>query len=79
MAREKKNGKRGWHKADDPTGVGHKDAGHKGGVETARRHGPEFYSEIGRKGGQASPGKFKKGDKRAEEAGRKGGQARASQ
>ena len=27
-------------------------AGRKGGEVTARRHGPQFYEEIGRKGGQ---------------------------
>jgi general stress protein YciG len=28
------------------------EAGRKGGEKTARTHGPEFYSEIGSKGGQ---------------------------
>ncbi|MDM7934038.1 MAG: KGG domain-containing protein [Methanothrix sp.] len=28
------------------------EAGRKGGEETARTHGREFYEEIGRKGGQ---------------------------
>jgi general stress protein YciG len=26
--------------------------GHKGGEATLERHGPEFYSEIGKKGGE---------------------------
>lgn len=29
-----------------------REAGRKGGEVTARRHGPQFYEEIGRKGGQ---------------------------
>jgi uncharacterized protein len=29
-----------------------REAGRKGGEVTARRHGPEFYEKIGRKGGQ---------------------------
>ena len=28
------------------------DAGRKGGRTTLKRHGPEFYSKIGRKGGR---------------------------
>lgn len=28
------------------------EAGRKGGLENKRRHGPEFYREIGKKGGQ---------------------------
>ena len=28
------------------------EAGRKGGKVTAQRHGPKFYEEIGRKGGQ---------------------------
>ncbi len=28
------------------------EAGRKGGRETARRHGPEFFEAIGKKGGQ---------------------------
>lgn len=28
------------------------EAGRKGGIENKRRHGPEFYREIGKKGGQ---------------------------
>jgi uncharacterized protein len=29
-----------------------REAGRKGGEVTAQRHGPHFYEEIGRKGGQ---------------------------
>lgn len=29
-----------------------RDAGRKGGEVTAQRHGPQFYQEIGKKGGQ---------------------------
>ena len=29
-----------------------REAGRKGGEVTAKRHGPQFYEEIGRKGGQ---------------------------
>lgn len=29
------------------------DAGRKGGKTTLKRHGPEFYARIGRKGGKA--------------------------
>jgi uncharacterized protein len=28
------------------------EAGRMGGLKTSETHGPEFYSEIGRKGGQ---------------------------
>ena len=62
---------------DTQRGGSHADhvrAGTEGGNATAEKHGPDFYREIGKKGGQASPGKFKKGDKRTEEAARKGGQ-----
>jgi len=29
------------------------EAGKRGGMATSRRHGPQFYAEIGRRGGQA--------------------------
>jgi len=60
---------RGWH--GDSTG--HAKAGRKGGLATKRNQGVEFYEDIGRKGGLASPTKFKEGSQRAREAGRKGG------
>lgn len=62
---------RGWH--GDPEG--HAKAGREGGEKVAEERGSEFFSEIGKKGGEASPGKFEKGSERAREAGRKGGQA----
>lgn len=40
-------------------------------------HGdPKGHAEAGRKGGQASSGKFQEGSERAREAGRKGGESR---
>ncbi len=69
---EKQNKGRGWH----GDSAGHQKAGQIGGERTAEKYGPEFYEEIGRKGGKASPGKFEKGSPRAKEAGRKGGRAR---
>ena len=65
---------RGWH--GDPDG--HASAGQRGGETTAKKYGQEFYSEIGRKGGKASPGNFKNNPERAREAGRKGGSSRAA-
>lgn len=65
---------RGWH--GDPDG--HKKAGQKGGQSTARTHGQDFYSTIGRKGGSVSGGNFAKDPQRARDAGRKGGHARKS-
>jgi uncharacterized protein len=43
-----------------------RDAGRKGGERTAERHGPQFYQEIGRKGGQKVKQLIEQG-KRAEE------------
>lgn len=68
----KNDGGKGWH--GDPEG--HARAGRKGGEKVAAERGSEFFSEIGRKGGEASPGKFQKGSERARQAGRKGGRAR---
>lgn len=39
-----------------------KEAGKKGGSKTLETHGPEFYSEIGRKGGSQSKSKKLKKD-----------------
>ena len=41
-------------KSGRPSGGGMtvREAGRKGGEVTAQRHGPQFYEEIGRKGGQ---------------------------
>ena len=55
------------------------EAGRLGGEKTAETHGPEFYSEIGNKGG-AQRAKQHEGTRAAEgktsleEAGHKGGQ-----
>lgn len=48
----KKQG-RGWHKADDPTGQGHAEAGRKGGEKVRDQKGSVYYSQIGRKGGES--------------------------
>jgi general stress protein YciG len=42
------------HKPSGASGGGMtvREAGRKGGEVTAQRHGPQFYEEIGRKGGQ---------------------------
>jgi uncharacterized protein len=48
------------------------EAGRKGGETTAREHGPEFYSEIGKKGGEA----VSQDREHMAEIGRKGGQSR---
>jgi uncharacterized protein len=60
---------RGWH-GDSRR---HAQAGRVGGETTASTHDETFYSEIGRLGGQKSPGNFKNDPQRAREAGRKGG------
>ncbi|MFA7253607.1 MAG: KGG domain-containing protein [Patescibacteria group bacterium] len=57
-----------------------REAGRKGGDETSRTHGHEFYEEIGRKGGEAGghkggeATKEKYGHEFYEEIGHKGGQ-----
>ena len=43
-----------------------RDAGRKGGEVTAQRHGPQFYQEIGKKGGQKVKELIEQG-KRSEE------------
>lgn len=40
-------------KNQEGKGMTVKEAGKKGGEATAERHGPNFYEEIGRKGGKA--------------------------
>lgn len=45
-----------------------REAGRKGGEVTARRHGPQFYEEIGRKGGQKVKELIEQG-KRAQQGG----------
>ena len=68
---DQNNQGQGWHGDSE----GHARAGEAGGSKTAQTHGKEFYQEIGEKGGQNSPTKFKSGDARTEEAARKGGKA----
>ena len=53
-----------------------KEAGHKGGEETAKTHGPEFYHEIGEKGGHIGGEHTAKthGKEFYEEIGHKGGE-----
>jgi uncharacterized protein len=46
MAKQKQGGER------PRGGMSVREAGRKGGEVTAQRHGPQFYEEIGRKGGQ---------------------------
>ncbi len=46
------------------------EAGRKGGQTTSREHGPEFYHEIGTKGGRRVRDLIEAG-KRAEETGRR--------
>jgi uncharacterized protein len=43
------------------------EAGRLGGEKTAETHGPEFYSEIGRKGGQKVRKLVREGKEREEE------------
>ncbi len=65
----KKGTGKGWHGASGE----HKKIGQKGGKTTAARHGKEFYSAIGRKGGKVSSGNFAHDPARAQLMGRKGG------
>lgn len=48
------------------------EAGRRGGMKTAERHGHDFYEKIGKKGGEAR--KQALGPKGYEELGRRGGQ-----
>jgi general stress protein YciG len=45
-----------------------REAGRRGGTTTARRRGPEFYREIGRKGGQRMRELLARGREREEQA-----------
>ncbi|HZX45481.1 MAG TPA: general stress protein [Candidatus Nanoarchaeia archaeon] len=49
-----------------------RDAGKKGGQETSRTHGKEFYQEIGKKGGQETSKTH--GREFYQDIGRKGGE-----
>lgn len=71
MADNNRSSKRGRGNFGNPEQ--HANAGRKGGMSTARNHGPEFYSEIGSLGGRKSTGSFQKGSDRAREAGQRGG------
>jgi general stress protein YciG len=53
-----------------------REAGHKGGEETAKTHGHEFYHEIGEKGGHKGGEKVleERGPEFFSEIGHKGGQ-----
>ncbi|MEK7063302.1 MAG: general stress protein [Patescibacteria group bacterium] len=58
------------------------EAGRMGGEKVARERGSEFYSEIGRIGGQSqgkatNPGNFANDPEKAREAGRRGGESRS--
>ncbi len=53
---------------EEKGGMTVKEAGHKGGEETAKTHGREFYEEIGHKGGE-------KGGQRVKELIEKGREA----
>jgi general stress protein YciG len=69
MANENNNGKK----------MTTEEAGRLGGEKVAEERGPEFYSEIGKKGGHSqgkenNPGNFANDREKASEAGRKGGQ-----
>ena len=52
-------------------------AGRKGGKNTATKHGPEFYREIGRRGGEARKQQLGAGGYAA--LGKRGGEARKEQ
>jgi general stress protein YciG len=52
-------------------------AGRKGGKNTADKHGADFYREIGRRGGEARKGQL--GPDGYAKLGRKGGEARKTQ
>ena len=46
-----------------------REAGRKGGEITAQRHGPQFYEEIGRKGGQKVKQLIEQGKRAQQEQG----------
>lgn len=54
--------------------AGTKEGGRKAAITNRRKHGPEFYAEIGRRGGRnGHTGGFAANPELAKEAGRKGG------
>lgn len=56
-------------------GMSREEAGQKGGEQTSKTHGKEFYEDIGQKGGEKSGGNFANDPERASEAGKKGGES----
>jgi len=44
-----------------------REAGRKGGEVTSQRHGPQFYEEIGRKGGQRVKELIEQGKRQSQE------------
>jgi hypothetical protein len=50
-----------------------REAGRKGGTQTKRKYGDDFYKSIGKKGGETT--KQRHGPQFYEKIGRKGGQA----
>ena len=65
MADENREGK-GKMTVEEAGRKGGEIGGHKGGEATLEKHGPEFYSEIGKKGW----GRGQRGVRRKEKAGR---------
>ncbi len=63
-------------KKEKKGGMTVKEAGHKGGEETAKTHGKEFYHDIGEKGGHKGGEKVKEeyGPEFYSKIGHKGGQ-----
>ncbi|WP_311065412.1 general stress protein [Halomonas sp. DWK9] len=55
-------------------GMSREEAGKKGGDQTSKNHGKEFYEDIGQKGGKNSGGNFANDPERASQAGKKGGE-----
>jgi general stress protein YciG len=53
--------------AEERRGMTVREAGRKGGEVTSQRHGPQFYEEIGRKGGQRVKELIEQGKRRSEE------------
>lgn len=49
---ENNRGKSGKMTVEEAGRKGGEIGGHKGGEATLEKHGPEFYSEIGKKGGE---------------------------
>ena len=52
---------------EERRGMTVREAGRKGGEVTSQRHGPQFYEEIGRTGGQRVKELIEQGKRRSEE------------